>query len=249
MPVYKNDAHLQALWLLEEVSGTRYDATPNANHLSDHNTVASSSDARQGARSADFERSNNEYLAITDGEQTGLDITGPLTICCWVKPESLGAVAFFVSKWATSGNQRSYMLYTYGVANGDVTALLSDNGTAAEAAYTAGGVLSVGAWAHVAVVYHGTDIRIYVDGALAENGNNNPKTYSSGIYDGTAEIRVGGRDGSANYFDGLIDEVAIFDRALSADEIADIYNDGIQDPPVGGSVVPAMMAGYRRRRG
>jgi len=235
--VYKNDANLQALWLMEEESGTRYDYTPNDNDLTDNNTVGSSVDAQEGSRSADFERSNSEYLSITDGDQTGLDITGDLTICCWVKPESLGAVMYFVSKWATTDNQRSYMLYTYGVANGDVTALLSDNGTDAVGANTVGGVLAVDTWAHVAVVYNGTDIRIYVNGALSENGSDNPASYSGGIYNGTAEVHVGGRDGSTNYFDGLIDEAAVFDRALSADEIADIYNNGIRDPGQAGCLV------------
>ncbi len=235
--VYKNDANLQALWLMEETSGARYDYTPNDNDLTDNNTVGSSTDSQEGDRSADFERDNSEYLSITDGSQTGLDITGDLTICCWVKPESLSNVGFFVTKWATSGNQRSYMLYTYGVAGGDVTAALSDNGTDLAWANTVGSVLSTGTWAHVAVVYNGTDIRIYVDGALSENGSDNPKTYSSGIYNGTADVRVGGRDGSSNYFDGLMDEVAIFDRALSAEEIADIYNYGIRDLGQAGCLV------------
>jgi hypothetical protein len=216
---------------MEEDSGTRYDSSKNGNHLTDNNTVASSTDARQGARSADFEVDNAEYLSITDGSQTGLDITGNLSIVAWIKPESTSDVMRIVSKYqATSGN-RSYQIFAGNVDYTDIAFTVSNDGTTITVCYTSNPVISAGTWTHIAAVYNGTDMRVYINGSLSNNGTNNPKTYSSGIVNGAANFEIGRYDGNTKYFDGLIDEVAVFNRALSADEIAAIYNYGIL--PVG----------------
>lgn len=228
MAVYKDDANLQGLWLMEEVSGTRLDYTANNNDLTDNNTVASSADAQEGSLSADFERDNSESLSITDAAQTGLDITGNISICLWVKPESTPAQdRSFIGKWNASGNQRSYVFQvtTAGVIDG----ILSSNGTATTRA-TGASSLGTGAWRHLAMVYNGTDIRLYLDGNLDSNGASNPAAYTGGIFNGNADFRIGAHGTTVTqFFDGLIDEVAVFNRALSSTEISDIFNNGIQD--------------------
>jgi hypothetical protein len=246
MAVYKNDANLQGLWLLEETSGTRYDDTANNNDLTDVNTVGYSSDRKEGVYSADFERSNSEYLNIDDGDQTGLDITGDLSIVAWIKPESLSDATghAFVSKYFTGTADRSYIFWTYKIGSDYyVRCNLSSNGSGSTAA-TGATALSAGTWYHIGVVYNGTDIRVYVDGSLDTNGASNPATYSSGIHSGIAPFRLGVHGGSIWLYDGLMDEVAIFDRALSAAEISSIYTDGIRG--AGGAL---FMNDYRRRRG
>jgi hypothetical protein len=82
-------------------------------------------------------------------------------------------------------------------------------------------------------------MRLYVDGALDSNGSDNPKAYAGGIFDGTATFRIGAwGNTSTEHFDGLIDEVGFYNRALSATEIADIFNNGIQDPPAAATNFP-----------
>lgn len=233
--VYKNDPNLQGLWLMEEVSGTRVDESPNGNDLTDNNTVGSSTDSQEGSRSADFEDGNSEYLSITDGTQTGLDITGDLSIVGWIKPESLVNSVSYVpfSKYLTSGNQRSYRLgiLYFGAGRHRLEGLLSSNGSLATS-INSNTDLSTGAWQHVAMVYDGTDIRVYLNGSL----DCTPVSYSSGIFNGSADLILGASGGPGLYYDGLMDEVAIFDRALSAAEVASVYNNGILDSPPGGRV-------------
>ena len=80
----------------------------------------------------------------------------------------------------------------------------------------------VNAWHHVAGTYDGTALRLYVDGLEVAN-----QAVSGAIaYD--AEPLVFGRyDGAyGEYFDGLIDEVELFDRALSTSEIQSIVAAG-----------------------
>ena len=81
-----------------------------------------------------------------------------------------------------------------------------------------------GSWACVGLTYDGSDARIYVDGLLKD-------TYGIGISGGlstsTDNIRIGERvdGGTARGFDGQIDHVLIYDRALSSGEILKLYQD------------------------
>jgi hypothetical protein len=75
-------------------------------------------------------------------------------------------------------------------------------------------------WRHIVGVRSGTIMRIYVDGALDNTGATSG-TANPGYY-------VIGRRGSAEgYYFGLIDELRIYNRALSATEVANHYNSGL----------------------
>jgi len=83
-----------------------------------------------------------------------------------------------------------------------------------------------GQWHHVAAVYDGTHIFLYVDGTLDAStpatGRITPNNYPMGV--GYNAQGVSGHP--AYFFDGLVDEVSLYDRALSAREIAAIYRTG-----------------------
>ncbi|HUV95810.1 MAG TPA: LamG domain-containing protein [Anaerolineae bacterium] len=240
MGVYKSDPNLVALWSLDEASGVRYDFTANNNDLADNNTVGQNAvDYKEGVACADFESGSSESLSITDAAQTGLDIIGNISIVAWVKLESKTEERVIISKYETGSNQRCYKL-RYGAVLHVVEFLLSSNGTAS--------VTSVGAttfandvWHHVAGVYDGAHVSIYVDGLLDSNGASNPLDYTGGIADKAADVFVGKQDGGSTYWDGLIDELAVFDRALSATEVLGIYESGI-------ALIAPVVDYYRRRR-
>jgi len=82
-----------------------------------------------------------------------------------------------------------------------------------------------GAWYHVVGIYDDPLLRIYVDGAL--EGCSDIGSWLA--YVGPAPLRIGSithsSHGQAGVFDGLIDEVRIYDRALTAGEIAGHYAD------------------------
>ena len=80
------------------------------------------------------------------------------------------------------------------------------------------GVLQVGAFHHVAGTYDGTTMRLYLDGA--EVGSL-PVSGFVGVSEGVALST-----GDAEALDGLLDEVQVFDRALSAEEIRAIFEVG-----------------------
>jgi hypothetical protein len=89
-------------------------------------------------------------------------------------------------------------------------------------------------WHHVAAVYNGTNIYLYVDGTLDVSTN-----ATGSIAQNNVPLCLG-KNAEASpgyYFNGLVDAVSIYNRALSASEIAAIYNAGsegkcLPSPPV-----------------
>ena len=80
----------------------------------------------------------------------------------------------------------------------------------------------VGQWSHVALVYDGTNRTLYVNGAVAGSGNAPPVSLDlSGSAIGNISPSAGGAS-----FDGLIQEVSLYSRALASVEIANIYAAG-----------------------
>jgi hypothetical protein len=81
---------------------------------------------------------------------------------------------------------------------------------------TSGGIVT-GAWQHVAGVYDGSEIRLYINGLLVGSA----PTSGSIIDNGTMPAGVGRDDVSpALYFNGKMDDLRIFNAALSPDELS-----------------------------
>ncbi|MDF2661555.1 MAG: hypothetical protein K0Q94_4346 [Paenibacillus sp.] len=83
-------------------------------------------------------------------------------------------------------------------------------------------------WHFVAFTYDGTYARAYVDGRLDERETFNPYRYEGGLFDGGpdgADFTVGAVDRSGepgNFFTGLLGGLAVYDRALTAEEIVQL---------------------------
>jgi hypothetical protein len=105
---------------------------------------------------------------------------------------------------------------------------LSDTGTTT--AIVDGPVINDGAWHHLAAVRSASDnkIYLYVDGVAASTN----ATYTANFAFGTAPLHLGWHEHPDQlnrfYFDGTIDEVAIYDRVLTADEVAYHFEGGVE---------------------
>ena len=84
-------------------------------------------------------------------------------------------------------------------------------------------------WSDVAVTYDGAVLRLYVDGRQVSSRAATGTLQTSGD-----PLWIGGNQPYGEYFDGLIDDVRVYDRALRADEIRDDMNKPIA--PAGGLV-------------
>jgi hypothetical protein len=85
-----------------------------------------------------------------------------------------------------------------------------------------------GIWHYAVVTFDGSNIRLYVDGTQIGSKS----TTATPDIDGSQPLRIGANSnpsGNINYFIGEIDEVRVWNRAISATEISDQYNIGIFD--------------------
>ncbi len=86
--------------------------------------------------------------------------------------------------------------------------------------------LEQGAWNHLAGTYDGDTVKCYINGELAATNNDVNIGAIVFLSQNTADLAIGNRSDSKNRpFEGLIDDVRVYDRALSAAEIAYIATD------------------------
>ena len=166
---------------------------------------------------------NGDYVDC--GNDSSLNPTGAITVAAWIYPTSYGTdSAEVAAKLDTQNNQRAYAL-RLDTASHKLQMFISIDGSLNSKTTISGSTIPLNEWTHVAGVYNGSSIKVYVDGV--EDGS---EPYSSGINSCTAPLYVGALliNGSpTRFFDGLIDEVGIYDGALLESEIEDIMDNGI----------------------
>ena len=163
-----------------------------------------------------------EFDGISDyfnlGNIVDLRITPNLTVSAWFKT-SISTVGKFINRDGGTAGTRDFALYQNG---SNVQFWVSQSGNITETVLTSTGFTADdGDWHHAVGVCNGTNIELYIDGVLNVSGTNS----IAGINTSTYINEIGSRTtGTANFFSGDIDEVAIFNYALSARQIKqDIY--------------------------
>lgn len=214
-----------AYWRLGETSGvTAYDEL-SGDDLNLFGTVTLNqnslvpSDASNKAMAFD---GVDGFFEGTDRDVYSINTTGQLAISFLIKADTLAGWQGIIGKGTASN-------YEWGIAikDGVLKAVFDD-----PVGYVIRGekaTISAGTTHHIVLNYTGTtttsEIEIYVDGVKSNSfdfadgpagpyGNTNDKITIGRIYAGFAY----------RYFDGVLDEVVIFDTALSAANVADLYN-------------------------
>ena len=100
-----------------------------------------------------------------------------------------------------------------------------DDEDGTEWAATASGVTD-GDWHHVVGVFDGTELALYVDGSLAGT----TPTFGALPASNTSAITVGSFYGAGGFFNGEMDQLHVFDRALSASEVVNQFSAGESCP-------------------
>ena len=120
---------------------------------------------------------------------------------------------------ARSGVKPHYILTT-GVSANKVSLYISTNGLTYETGFPSTASITNGTFAFIAGTYDGTTARIYINGLPDATA-----TTSSGAIDTTNDpVWLGeASDGGGNWFKGIIGEAAIYNRALPANEIWNLY--------------------------
>ncbi|MFH0908687.1 MAG: LamG domain-containing protein [bacterium] len=198
-------------WKLDEGSGTiANDVSGNQNNGMLINGPAWTTGKRGCALQFD---GVNDHVNM--GNPPVFNIAKALTIEAWVNSENAGGNQPVVVKDGPNGG-----CYWFGVYQGGFGLLLSDNGNGWKSLGLTKGSIANNTWYHLAVTWDGSTWRCYQDG----------KEVLSGSYNGTlspsaSPLHIGQNSSSGTtHFKGRIDEVKVFDRALSQQEIAEQYS-------------------------
>lgn len=157
----------------------------------------------------------DDHMTVPDNPS--LQITGELTITGWIKIDdpNLNNFMRIISKKLNFGDLEGYeMEYNPQL---DTLTLISSGNNLAQAT----GVALDTNWHHIAGTIDGANAKLYVDGVDVTTDDNIDTLLAGNTHLSIGQISSGGA-----YFDGMIDELQLYNRALSQSEVQDIFNIG-----------------------
>jgi len=235
-------ADLVAHWRLDEGSGnTVYDSGTSGNNGTFEGNPRWVAGYYGGAVEFDGVDDN-----IDCGNDDSLDITAEITLSAWINMAQRPAVdAWYTIPW----KENAYSMYLYGVDN-TLTTLCADFWLDTGRADIWDGPdtdVPPNEWTYIAVTFNGTDFEFYVNGELDHTANQ-PGTIEIG------EINFLFTQAGSN-FAGLIDDVRLYDHALTLEEILAAMEGGEEYPyalspaPKDGALYPDTWANLSWRAG
>lgn len=215
------DANLLGWWALDEGAGTTaVDWSGHGHHGALIGEPQWAEGLDGGALDVEFGNTNEGVLA------EAFDVAGgAITLAAWVKPESFsqndGRIITKAS--GTSTNDHWWMLST--VASGSDYVLRfrlkTDDGQDTTTLIASSGALMTDEWTHTAATWDGAAMIVYKDGVEVGRGAKGGAVVATNP---ALRISIGnhfsGTTGTRPW-DGLIDDVRIYDKALTAEELAE----------------------------
>lgn len=188
---------------------------------------------------------SNQFVQIPHAADLNMERTNTFTIGSWIRTTETAHNMMLVTKQVNSGQYHGYGLL---ISNGESPACDASNPTAPGAgqldvfldaavssncppdhyiAVRGTSHLNDGQWHYVAMTYAGTStaagVKLYVDGVL-ESSLIQSDTLDSNSILNNVPFTIGSRENGGVPFSGELDEVQVWNRALTAQEIADVYN-------------------------
>lgn len=213
-----NDANLQAYYRFEsdvtDDSTNGYDLTSSG---------APGYVVGKFGNALDLEAGSSQYAYRNS--VANLAITGNISVSLWLKLESLPASEYCMIQIGGSGSLETEVenvLFSLEVtSSGDINWFHEYSTGTNQAGTATNANLQTATWYHLVVMRDtsANEYYFYVDGNLIDT-----KSYTTDpTGGGNSRLYIGSAYPAAKYFDGILDDIAIFNRVLSADEIKSIY--------------------------
>jgi len=189
---------------------TAYDGTVES---ASYQSSGGVTDINAGANSGGFDFSGNEGIE-TSGTQIGSSV-GTFSYGGWIFPTTTTQVQSTALSFGDEGSPpRTFIQYR---GDDQDISLYAQWGSISKIDIRINGPANN--WYHTMFVKDGSNARLYVDGAFDD-------TYSitAGGVTGGDSLYIGRSEDSDHHFDGRIDDVRVYDKALSTSEVSQIYN-------------------------
>lgn len=174
----------------------------------------------------------NQFM--NGGNICNFDIATAFTINMWVKPQNIAGNRILFSKAGPAAAVDGYML-RHNAGTGAL--FLQMRTTTIDRSFTFSSALTAGVYQMMTFTYDGSSningARTYIDSVVGS-------TPGSGALGGTMllgqDFLIGQRT-STFYFSGVMDEISVWDKALDAAEVTELYNGGVPLDPTSHSAV------------
>lgn len=208
---------LVAYWRMEESATPSLDSSGGNNSGTWNGNVASAVGKFGSATTFD---GTGDYVSTSDFFHSD-----SLTICAWINGTTLDAnVRTIVAKRNSSGVTAGDAEWAFTVSSGKLQYTNWDSGASTIIDATANTTLSTGTWYHGCIVQNGANkpYSFFLNGAIDGSGTQS----SSTTRNTTSLIQIGVRTNNNDnrYWNGKIDDVRIYNRALSPTEVAKLYS-------------------------
>ncbi len=201
------DSGLAGYWRLDDGSGTSATDSSSGGNTGTLNYGPTWGTGQIGG-AVSYDNTND---SITVGDVVEPDY---ITMSAWINRNGNGT-APIITKGNYTGSEQ-YSLFVDYSTYGTVEMIVRAAGGGYDHCRTSSSGYTTGQWYHVTGTYNGTTCRIYVNGADTTNTVVSDTT-SGAINSGASSLTIG------SAFNGLLDEVRIYNRPLSPDEVAQLY--------------------------
>jgi len=178
---------------------------------------------RKGNAGSAFNFNGTSIIRISDSDSLDLEEAEPATFSVWVNVAVQNRGHIFGKR---RGDTTNYMLDL------NVSGRPYFRGSPFDTGILGDAPLATNQWIHLACTWDGATCRLFIDGQLSKEGNESP---TGGTDD--HDFVIGGTGAGHTKFKGKIDELRIYNRALSEREVAELYEpekplDPDPSPPV-----------------
>ncbi len=224
------DPDAVACYTFDETSGDAIDQTGNGNDCTLVNTPTQGASGRFGT-AYDFDQASSEYLNC--GDIDAIDTASSVTVTAWVNFDSATSDSYIFNNYEGSTNFDGVFFLRDDVGSGstDAFTIIAAESGGTDSVRLDGTTDSAPAssWIHVAVVFttgSSTGITLYVNGVEDPNSPAN-LTSVSAIDSAAQAMYIGANFSGGSTMDGRIDDVGIYNVALSSEKIDNIRTKGL----------------------
>ena len=222
---------LASYWSFDEHEGDiLYDLSPNSNDIFVDGNINWEHTSQRGG-GINF-NGTDEFLSA--GNNFSFNFTKNYTLAGWIKPDSVTGTRGILTKLTDYSDKQ----YALSIDDGELRLDAENNGND----WTLkGGTISTGTWQHVAVTVTDTLVtKLFINGQVVATS-----TMPTEVDASTAPLEIGRWGGvyESNYFDGVLDDIRLYNVAASDADVLALYNESPATVTVSASASPATEQG------